>query len=210
MAGDTGTTTLVSAEGGGIWAAADPLMIGRYYHCGEYRHRKPGRGRRRRRSSPGERRGIYSEEQVTLSDSTVSGNMLNVTAPTGEGISAGGGLYYQGSGTLDLTNCTIAANVASDAASTSVDGAGGGLSINSSPFGDPEASLRNCTIAGNSANGSAGGIEINEGALVEMINTIVARNTVAQVPSDVSGAVVSRGHNLIGAANGSSGWGPPI
>lgn len=207
VAGDTGTTTLVSAEGGGIWAAADPLMIGATTIAGNTVTASLAAGGGGGGAALARGGGIYSEEQVTLSDSTVSGNMLNVTAPTGEGISAGGGLYYQGSGTLDLTNCTIAANVASDAASTSVDGAGGGLSINSSPFGDPEASLRNCTIAGNSANGSAGGIEINEGALVEMINTIVARNTVAQVPSDVSGAVVSRGHNLIGAANGSSGWG---
>jgi hypothetical protein len=89
-----------------------------------------------------------------------------------------------------VTNCTIAGNSGSG-----IDNVG-------------TLTVSNSTIVGNSGvNGFAGGI-VNEriGTLYvgtcTLSNTIIARDQ----GGDVSGTFISLGHNLIGNADGSSGW----
>ena len=96
-------------------------------------------------------------------------------------------------GTCTMTNCTLSGNSATNGA-----GGGGGYSISDSGY---------CQFGTNGAAGSGptgGGLHAGS-ALGGVINTIIAANTGGTSP-DVSGAITSRGHNLIGATNGSSGW----
>jgi hypothetical protein len=66
--------------------------------------------------------------------------------------------------------------------------------------------LTNCTIAGNTATGNtAGGSGGGIGGPASLANTVVADNTADGGP-DVSGAFTSRGHNLIGKTDVSTGW----
>ena len=64
--------------------------------------------------------------------------------------------------------------------------------------GGPGMTILNCTIYGNSGLGI-------QSSSVSIGNTIVAGNGGSLGP-DLSGPVVSRGHNLIGNASNSSGW----
>ncbi len=121
--------------------------------------------------------GIYDKGTVTLTNCTVAGNSAG---------SVGGGI--ENLGTATLTNCTVAGNSASSE--------GGGI------YSKGTATLTNCTVAGNSAQ-TAGGI-LNFGTM-NIGNTIVATNTATNGP-DVAGGVTSKGHNLIGKIDGSSGW----
>ena len=63
----------------------------------------------------------------------------------------------------------------------------------------------NCTISGNQASGSGGGIA-NAGANFTLLNTIVAQNTNAGGDPDVVGAFTSSGNNIIGNDTGSTGF----
>jgi hypothetical protein len=137
---------------------------------------------------------------LTLSGCTVSGN----TVTGGNSAGFGGGVHsYQS--TVTLSNCTIAGNTASSAGDA---GYGGGVSgLNTS------MSLVDCTVTRNSANtlsstGSGGGLYYNSSVgSAQVLNSIVAGNSSATDSPDVSGSFSSLGYNLIGIADGSSGWG---
>ncbi|MBP9664509.1 MAG: carboxypeptidase regulatory-like domain-containing protein [Pyrinomonadaceae bacterium] len=59
----------------------------------------------------------------------------------------------------------------------------------------------------NSIAGRGGGIGGTSSGTIELRNTIIAGNAANYFPdADVSGAVISHGHNLIGNTAGSSGW----
>ena len=136
--------------------------------------------------------GLYNRGTATLTDCTVSGNSAtggNYNPKRG----SGGGLLTFG-GTTTLTNCTVSGNHASKN--------GGGLYLNNLTTGGT-TTLTNCTVSGNSA-GSGGGVD-NESGTATFGNTIVAENTATTGP-DAYGAFTSRGNNLIGETNGSSGW----
>ena len=93
---------------------------------------------------------------------------------------------------------------------------GGGVS--NSPFLEESGTttLVNCTVTGNiAANG--GGISNGGGApgglygghgrgTVIVANSIVAGNSASAAAPDIFGPVSSKGHNLIGNTDGSSGW----
>ena len=96
--------------------------------------------------------GVSANGNVTLTDSTISGN----TATTG----AGGGL--SANGTLVLTNSTISDNTGQ--------GAGGGVWANGT------AALTNSTISGNTATTGAGGGLWANGTLV-LTNSTISANT---------------------------------
>ncbi len=123
----------------------------------------------------------------SLTNCTVSNNYVNGRD--------GGGVTTLFSGTTTLTDCTVAGN--------STTGDGGGLAT----FGTASATLINCTVSGNSANGQGGGLWLSPSysGTMSLGNTIVARNTSPDGP-DVSGGMSSRGDNLIGETDGSSGW----
>src|SRR5439155_11533697 len=89
-----------------------------------------------------------------------------------------------------LTNCTVGRNFAGNN--------GGGLA---SLLGTD--ALTNCTLSGNAA-AAAGGLFNQNDLLVG--NTIVAGNTALAFGPDAVGTVTSRGNNLIGATDGSTGW----
>jgi parallel beta-helix repeat protein len=90
-------------------------------------------------------------------------------------------------GNVFMTNCTVAGNLA--AVNAGVDVSGG--------------AIMNSTISGNIASSGVAGMHA-AGALVR--STIIANNLAPSLP-DAIGIVVSGGYNLIGATDGSIGWG---
>ena len=152
--------------------------------------------------------GLENFGTVTLTDCTVSGNSVSLgfggglgnegtatlTGCTVSGNSAyeGGGVYSYGTATL--TNCTISGNSASEH--------GGGL------WNYGTATLTDCTISGNSTN-EGGGVYLLSGpnSRMTIVDTIVAGNAAAIISPDLFGTVTDdRGYNLIGDADGASGF----
>ena len=141
--------------------------------------------------------------ELVMRECTVSGNHANF-GPGGFGnVSSGpngnayaGGLANHG-GRATLINTTVANNTANGGGY----GAGGGIDS-----GSTNTALVSCTIAGNSATSSGGGLyAINWTPLCFVANTIIAGNSAASFP-DVSGLVNSGGYNLIGNSSGSTSF----
>ena len=139
--------------------------------------------------------GVYNgvSSSLTMTACTISGN---------SSIGAGGGLLNTNYSTATLTNCTISGNTATTN--------GGGVYNNLlyAPTGsDPTTvTLINCTISGNSASDNGGGIYNGANATFNIGNTIVAINVATTSGPDAQGIVVSKGNNLIGTTDGSTGW----
>jgi hypothetical protein len=124
--------------------------------------------------------GIENDGTATVINSTVSGN----TAGSG-----GGGI--ENGGTLTLTNSTLAGNAASS---------GGGIDNHGT------LTVSNSTVADNAATADGGGLaQESEFGALNAVNTLVTGNTAPTGP-DLSGALTSQGHNLIGNAAGGSGF----
>jgi hypothetical protein len=168
--------------------------------------------------------GIESYGALTISESTFSANTA---------IGGGGGGIDVGGGLISVSNSLVRDNVATDNARYGTGGGmqlyGGLGTITNTTFSGNQANgpqddgggavmiytgtltLNNVTIAGNSttSDGSTGngggGISVVSGATVTLKNTIVAGNTSSAGKPDLSGPVVSGGHNLAGDSTGSSG-----
>jgi hypothetical protein len=126
---------------------------------------------------------------LTISNSTLSGN-----SASGIFASAGGGIYNDG--TLTVTDSTLSAN--------SSGASGGGIFIHNDIVGST-VTITSSTLSGNFA-ASGGGIAFTSNVGPAYIrNTIAASNTAATFP-DVTGALTSQGHNLIGDGTGGSGF----
>ena len=154
--------------------------------------------------------GIHQESgSLTLDDCVVSANFIDHGAGAGLSVAGtavatrctffgnscyeGGGIYAGGN--FAAVHCTLSGN---SAALT-----GGGI-----VHGYGSLFLTNCTISGNSCPGDGyGGGIYNYGGTVTLRNTIIAGNTATQSGPDCYGAFASAGFNLIGAVNGSTGWG---
>ena len=96
--------------------------------------------------------------------------------------------------TCTVTNCTFSSNVVTGGV-----GGTGGLSW------DDTSNV--CGAGTNGAAGLAYGGGLHAAtSLGGLLNTLIAGNTGSTNSPDVSGTITSRGHNLIGATNGSSGW----
>jgi len=103
--------------------------------------------------------GMYNDGgNVTLADTTVSGNSSRINIPS----SGGGGLFSLG-GTTTLTNCIVSGNSAVRD--------GGGL-FNS----NGTIALTNCTVTGNSASLTGGG-EFSLGGTTTLTNCTVSGNS---------------------------------
>ncbi len=119
--------------------------------------------------------GVFNDSArgLTIVKSTISGNTAS---------NAGGGIAN--SGTATLINATISGN-------TSMSSSGGGIDTATGTV-----SLDQVSMTGNTASTFGGGLSVL-GGTVTLRNTILAGNT-AGGSKDCSGALISRGHNLIG------------
>jgi hypothetical protein len=129
--------------------------------------------------------GIFNDSggTLTIQGSTLSGNSAQY---------AGGGIENIGS--LTVANSTLSGNV-------TLYSNGGGLDNNGS------VSLANSTISSNSAFGVGAGLMNNFGYSIALANSIVAGNTAQPTGPDIYGFILSSdGHNLIGNADGASGY----
>ena len=121
--------------------------------------------------------------------------LYNCTLSNNRGSFLGGGIYTGSSATTSLTGCTI----------TTCEAAGGSALYYYQGVGD----IINCTISGNdgkeagtAAVASAIPSFVNYDYIVRVTNSIIAGNKDKNgAESDISGAVLSGGHNIIGAVN---------
>jgi len=133
--------------------------------------------------------GICNLGTLTITGSTITSNSTIAEGAPGGGIS--------NSGILNLINSTVTNN--------STHGAGAGI-INLNPVpnfgGNATLNLTSSTVANNSG-GSGSGITNIAGSVVNLQNSIIAKNT--GIHPDFNGILVSQGNNLIGDTTGSSG-----
>ena len=122
--------------------------------------------------------GVSANGNVTLTDSTISGN----TATTG----AGGGL--SANGTLVLTNSTISDNTGQ--------GAGGGVWANGT------AALTNSTISGNTATTGAGGGLAANGTVTLVYATLVQNSSSVGANLDAAGGGLTSFGSVVAQAGG--------
>jgi hypothetical protein len=136
---------------------------------------------------------------VTLTDDG-SGTTSATAHSTTISVTVQGGGIYVASGTLDLTNVTIANNTATGGGAGI--GGGGGIGV-----GAGTLNLANVTIAGNTADpdgsGQGGGVFNSPSGTVNAINTIIATNGASTAP-DFSGSFTTAFHNLVGDGTGSN------
>ncbi len=140
--------------------------------------------------------GVLNDGSTTLSGCTISGNTatngggidnsgtLMMTACTVSGNTAKGGETYGGyggyggglgggidnaSGTIMLYSSTISNNSAVD---------GGGIySFAEPPYGTATSTLTNCTVTGNSAHSSGGGISIRDASILTLYGGALSGNS---------------------------------
>jgi hypothetical protein len=180
--------------------------------------------------------GLYNNGTTTLTDSTVSANtagdggglsnsrgktitLTDCTLIDNSGSAHGGGGMLNYFGTITLTDCTISGNSSGDGAGLANTGtatltnctfSGNTAAGNSGAlYNSGAATLINCTVSGNSAFQQGGIVNAAVGTAT-LANTIVAGNTATSVQpglgADVEGTFTTQGNNLIGEADGSTGW----
>ncbi len=159
--------------------------------------------------------GVYNTGTLSITNSTIAGNSAGLPGSGSGG--SGGGIYN--TGTLIITNSTVAGNSAEGAWIAVPIGHGQQKIVPTAPavgggiWNSGTLTVASCTIAYNTAVqalgpdiGSNGGGVASVGGTATVQNTIIAQNQSPADP-DASGSFVSRGHNLVGAGNGSSGFG---
>jgi hypothetical protein len=186
------------------------------------------------RGGDGQGGAIYlGDGSVTLTNTTLAnasaqggeGGAGSAASGGGGGTGQGGGIFIA-SGTVTLTNATLSGDSAQGGdGGTANRGGNGGLGQGGGIFvAGGSAVLTNATLSGNSAQGGDGAIGrttngapggFSSGGLfnastVTLINTIVAGNqaggSATAADADVAGSVESQGNNLVGIADGSTGW----
>ena len=130
--------------------------------------------------------GIMSTSRVTITGSTLSNN---------EAATKGGGIYNNDF--VTILNSTVSRNRA--------DAIGGGI-FNSNDTTPGSVTITNATIVENTTDGAGGGVVNDQGAFVDVQNTIIAANTALGANNDLQGLFVSLGTNFIGDAGTSSGF----
>lgn len=130
--------------------------------------------------------GINSTSRVTITGSTLSNN---------EAATKGGGIYNNDF--VTILNSTLSGNHAN--------AIGGGI-FNSVDTTPGSVTITNATIVENTTDGAGGGVVNDQGATVDVQNTIIAANTALGSNNDVQGQFVSLGTNFIGDAGTSSGF----
>ncbi len=138
--------------------------------------------------------GILNNGWLTVKNSTISGNRAYYSV---------GGIFNNG-GTLTVTDSTISGN--SSMRDSSSQNGGGGIFNNRGTL-----MVANSTISGNSSQYRGGGIYGGGGISLylsdtTLVDTILAGNSTTDSGSDASGVFTSKGYNLIGNTDDSSGW----
>ena len=139
--------------------------------------------------------GVYTgTSPTTIANSTVSGNTAGANA-------SGGGIDVSDD-VLTIVNSTVAGN------SAGFDG--GGVTVSGN---DGQATLRSSTVVRNVADsngaggGMGGGIEQGSGAVVTVVNSIIALNRQDTTPDDCRGSFTSgRGNVLTAVGAGCNGF----
>jgi filamentous hemagglutinin family protein len=126
-------------------------------------------------------------------------NLTNSTVSQNRAAHDGGGIAFSSRATFNIINSTLTQNQA--------DNDGGAIAA----FG--RVNLTNATIAANRADadndiqGQGGGIFHPNSLLPAQLNNTIVANNQSTSGVDVSGAFVDQGNNLIGIADGSTGFG---
>ena len=125
----------------------------------------------------------------TIDHSIVAFNQAGTYTSSGGGIGT-----YNTSGTILIDACLVYGNSASV---TDTGGKGGGICVN---MANPTVTIRNTTIAGNSASGSGGGLNnASYGNKVKLVNCIVSGNEANSDDDIVPGTLASgSSNNLLG------------
>ena len=130
--------------------------------------------------------GIWNQGTLSILNTAVTGNKTGI-------ITKGGNLF--------VTNSTVSGNVRLFSNVNS-----GGIDCQPDHNGNgARVVMTNSTIADNEG-AAGGGVYSCPNCSLTLQNSIVADNTSSQGVPDISGAVISRGSNLIGNTTGSSGW----
>lgn len=146
--------------------------------------------------------GIYNNGTLTLTNCTLFANIARGgnggysywTSGAG-GNSSGGAIFNQSN--LTVVNCTLSTNTATggNAAGSGTVAAGGGVALGGGVYSANSVSIVNTIIASGTVTGGMGGFD-----------TFGGGPDGYGLGPDVFGPVNSQGHNLIRAADGSSGW----
>ena len=178
--------------------------------------------------------GIYNSGVLTLNRCTLRNCIVGGGEGTPDpdpfasggngGAAEGAAVHNAASGTLTINNCTFFQNEASGGRGGDAQFAGnGGNAHGGAIFNAGIMTLTAATISGNKGLGGFGGNGsniFNNGApgagtggvasaagSATLRNTLCAGNTArGNVPADVNGTFISQGYNLIGTADGSSGF----
>lgn len=135
--------------------------------------------------------GLYTTNTTTIIDSTFTGNLSRTM--TDAGMAFGGGIYATASARVKVINSTISGNAARSVAGQA---RGGGIYAE----GNGEAlELIQSTVTDNEVSVTSGTDTLGGGVFGNITagNSLIAGNTSTGDAADVSGNVVSRGHNLI-------------
>jgi CSLREA domain-containing protein len=169
--------------------------------------------------------GIYNEGTITLTGATLTSNhsssigggiynrvgtanVVRSTIGPYNKANNGGGIYNDDNGTFNVTNSTIAYNSAEQTGETN--GNGGGI------YNRATLNVTNSTVAVNAALGIlsgdftvyGGGIYNDPAGTATIKSTIIANNSFypSGEGTDVYGAFISQGYNLIMIRDGSTGF----
>ena len=128
-------------------------------------------------------------EKGTIDHSIVAFNKGGTYTSSGGGIGS-----YNKSNTILIDTCLVYGNTTSVADGG---GKGGGICLN---MGNPDVTIRNTTVSGNSVGNSGGGLYFS-GSKVKLVNSIVSGNTAGSGDVDVSGTLaLGSSNNLVGGS----------
>ena len=131
----------------------------------------------------------------TLTNCSITGNMISAAASSTKNAYAKGGGVYIYSGTNTLENCSITGNKASATSSSSADADGGGVHIN---YGTN--TLENCSITENKAESSkyayGGGVYI-DGGTNTLTNCSITGNMASSSYANGGGVYIVSGTNTL-------------
>lgn len=231
-----GPTSGNSGYGGGMWLGTDTSIAGpaTNVNMSHVTVTNNSTGNNITTGDAGGGAGIYvSQASVTLTDSTVSNNHTGDANPSSFSGTAGSGGGIFNVGALTVRNSLISGNTTGDSVSgsnstgggisnhfslilinTTVSGnsTGAGPSMGGGIFSTSSVTLFNCTVTANTTpDGNGNGVTGSAGNII-LGNTIIAGNGSAGNNTDLNNPLFtppsfnSQGFNLIGNADGASGF----